>query len=230
VEEPWALPYSRDAYVRRFASVWTEWATGAQWAYDTFSRRQSELVARLDRLSAPPEFEEERRHLVRLVAEFDRPMSDEATPFPERARQGVATLRELRLTDERLAARASTDAQRRYSAALHALVDKHLAEYATATRKAERAIDDALRSLSRMRAPSALTNQHADVIEAFHAYRTSVREFHSACQSRQPARAEAAARQWELAREQLRSAGAAVNERLEHGAREPGRSCPTEDG
>jgi hypothetical protein len=83
----WAPPWSSTAYVRRLGYAWTDWATGAQWAYDAYSRRRSRLVARVEHLSPPPELAAEHARLIALLGDTERLVSDESTPFAERARR-----------------------------------------------------------------------------------------------------------------------------------------------
>lgn len=164
-----------------------------------------------------------------LLPDAERLSRDQSTPFAERARQAVAALNALDETNDRLADTATTDAQRRYAAALDELLSKRLAEYAAATRKAEQTSEEAVRILARMRAPAAAASTHAELVEASRSYVTALRECHTAAQSRNRDRAIVAARGVELAEQQLAALGAAVAERLDYAARWPLPSGPTDD-
>jgi hypothetical protein len=211
----WVLPWTRDAYVRRVGRAWTDWAIEAQWAYDRFTRPPSRHLNGLDRLSPPSEFEDAHARLMALRDEAERLNRDGSARHAERASHSVAAQLAFAETRDRLAATATTDAQRRYAATLDELLNERLAHYAATTRKAEQAAEKAVRILARMRVPAAAAREHAELLEASRSHLDAMREFHAAVsQSRDPGRAAAAAGRLDRAEEQLVSAGAAVSDEL----------------
>jgi hypothetical protein len=215
----WVLPRSRDSYLANLSDVWTDWASQVQQAAAVSSRRRAEGVGRLQVLPCPPEFGDEHQRLMTLLGETGSVNSDSSVPFAERASRATGTLHALAEVKDRLAARASTDAQRHYAAALESLLDERLAHYATATRNAEDATEEAVRILSRMRVPAESTTAHAAVIEAFTAYLASAREFHEACQSLQASRAATAAAQLESTQARLLTVVTRIDARLDYATR-----------
>jgi hypothetical protein len=217
----WVLPGSRAAYLRRVRAAWTDWAAGAQWAYGAVSRSQSGLAARVEQLAPPPELSDEHERLMALLRETEAVVGDGSAPLAERARQSARALRAVDETTERLTGASANDAQRRYAAALDGFKRERLADYAASTRKAELASERAFDTLDRMRPPSAATSEHAAMVEAFREYVAAARAFHAAADSSEPERAGAAAQQLDAVAARLRSACAAVVERLDGGVRRP---------
>src|SRR5205085_1086360 len=125
------------------------------------------------RLSAPPEFRADHDRIVALQEKRERVANDRSLAPADSARAAVAGIVAVDEIAGRLATLASTDEQRGYATKLGALVAQDAAEYETATRAAERATAEAVRKLTRMRAPSAAREEHAAVVEAFSAYATS---------------------------------------------------------
>jgi hypothetical protein len=216
----WVVPWSRDGYVRRLMHLWSAWATHAQWAYDQFSQRQGKFDARLAALS-PPQCIADHERLVSLVTEIDRLRTQTAIPFPERARQVTLTLQTARQTKDELVLRAATGDERRYAAALDRLFEEPRSEYATAAARSERATEQAMQKLARIRPPAPAAAEHEALVAAFGAQLTAARESHAAAQAADPERAAAVAAQWDAAMAALRDARTRITDRLGHGDRWP---------
>jgi hypothetical protein len=217
----WDLPWSRDGYLRRLSRVWTDWTTGATWADDVFSRRQSKLTARLDRLSPPPSYEDEHAHLESFRAERERLRSQESLAFADRASRSVALLRLLSELAGRLDSRATTDAERRYVAVLEEVLAESRSRYATAASNADRVTEQTMRKLGRLHHPASVRVEHAQLVDAFRAYLATARAFRAACEAEDPDRVATSARDLELAQREVDVAGTAISERLDYDARWP---------
>jgi hypothetical protein len=207
----WVLPRSRAAYLRRVHSAWTDFEAAAQAAYLVFSRRRSRLTTRLEQLSPPPELAAEHAGLMALLTESVRLTSDESVAYWQRAWQAVTSLQLIDQTANRLAGSAADDAQRDYVTALEELLSERAAQYEAATGEAEQAGEEVVRSLARMRAPSAAATEHREMVDAFGAYLAAARAFHAAAAAHEPERVAAAAREVDASAQRLRTACAAVS-------------------
>jgi hypothetical protein len=217
----WVGPGSRDGYLRKLSGAWCAWAADIQWSSVVFSRESGKLADRVARLGPPREFEGAHAELVSLLDASKRVTRDRSTPLHERTSQSLTAIAAAEQVSDRLSLAASTPAQQRFAAEISSLLATRAEEFAKAARKAERASDTAVRTITRMHAPTGAREEHIAVVDAFTAYRESACEYYAAIQARQPTRAETAAQHVQRAQAGLRAASKAIQRCLDYEERWP---------
>lgn len=205
----WALPGTEDAYVLAVGRAWARWGQASQAA-----RTEAHAVKPLS--PAPPagwegeheRLREIRRTLGRLYA------AGNPAPVAGIALEAASLLQEHDAIAAALQARAGTDAERAYAAALGESRAESAARHAAglqATREADEAM---IQQLDGLRAPEPLEASHAAVIAAFRATMHAERALSDALTARDADRAVAAGRQVDAARAELAAAAAPLGERF----------------
>ena len=181
---PW--PRSVDAYLKRMTTIWRAWEDANAWSYNIVIRERSMLVDRIAALSPPREWAEAHTRVVTTSTAI-RPTSEAGSAeLASRVRRVLEALGGVTRIRDELQATGSTDAHHRYVAALDAALAKYAANTRSAMTKAEQASVEALRKVIELRPPAPAETQHETMIDAFNSYLRCSKDFHAACERKEP--------------------------------------------
>jgi hypothetical protein len=209
----WALPFGRDAYVERLRASMTDWATEVEAATDRMAHRQAQLLERLERLTPPPQFQDDDVALLRMLSAQTAVGDASSTALAPAEIEVINALRWMDAVKDRLAGVGPSETRHPYASSAISLVDESLSEFSTGTRAAQRAASRAQRRLSRGHVPARLVTEHAALLRALHDVIESENALYAAREARDRDRAVRAAERLEKAIDDLQMDSAKAIER-----------------
>jgi hypothetical protein len=226
----WVGPRSSDAYLRRLTYAWQVWAVESEWAYNNFRDREARYRTRIELLRPPQSYESDHDRVLAMLSDIERTRDDRSIAYPDRVRRAVAVVRAISATADELCASATRPDQRRFCGGLNEAREERRAEYRTAAQRAERATEELLAKLARLRPPAAADDVHAQILRGFLDYLEASRSFHAACRDEAPDEAARAATSLADVRDSLMSSVEALHASLDYDGRWRPNGCAEHRG